>query len=317
MKRLNLIIGAVVAVFGISNICLAGGVGTTGAQFLKIDPSARPLGMGGAYSAVVDDSNAVFYNPAGIARLENREVSGTYLKYFQSVNYGSLAAVLPQGGKNVFGIGINYLGVGDIPKRSATDVSDPEGDDAPASTFGAMDTAVSIAYALRNPLPSVLEDMDLGVNLRFIYQTIDEESAFSVMLDIGAFYPVNDKLALALNIQNVGMGVKFKDESDALPLNIKVGAAYKPIAGLIIATDINEYIVDQLLYASVGAEYWIKEFVALRAGYKFGYDTASLGSTVGLSGGFGVRLGKMGLDYAFAPFGDLGDTHRVTYLIKF
>lgn len=299
----------------ISGISGAGGPGTTGAQFLKIDPAARPLGMGGAYSAVIDDSNAVFYNPAGIARQQEKEISGTYLKYFQEINYGSIAGVMPVKG-NVFGMGINYLGVSDIPKRGLDDVSDPEGDDDPADTFGAMDTAISVAFARKNAFPKVLEDLDLGANLRFIYQTIDEESAFSMMLDLGSYYPISTKLAFALNIQNIGMNVKYKDDSDPLPLNIKAGAAYKPLKGLTIACDINEYIIDELFYASIGAEYWIKGIVGLRAGYKYGYDTDSLGENVGLAGGVGFRYIGLGLDYTFAPFGELGDTHRVSFSAK-
>ena len=31
----------------------------------------RPLGMGGAFTAVADDSNAIFYNPAGLTQLED------------------------------------------------------------------------------------------------------------------------------------------------------------------------------------------------------------------------------------------------------
>lgn len=38
-------------------------------------------------------------------------------------------------------------------------------------------------------------------------------------------------------------------------------------------------------------------------------------STVGMAGGIGFRLYGMGLDYTFAPFGQLGDTHRVTFII--
>ncbi len=309
MKKLNLIL-AIMVVSGVVGISHSGGVGTTGAQFLKIDPSARPIGMGGAYSAVSDDSSAIFYNPAGIAHLKDKEISGTYLKYFQSINYGSLSGVMPLR-KGVFGVGINYLGVTDIEKRGTEDVDDKDGTSSPP-TFGAMDTAISLCYAVQNAVPAVLKNLDIGGNLRFIYQTIDEESAFSVMLDAGGYYSVNEKLSLALSIQNIGMAVKFKDEADPLPLNLKAGAAYKPLDGLTVACDINEYIIDELLYVSMGAEYWIKEIVAFRAGYKYGYDIDSLGEAVGFAGGFGLRYWGLRLDYSFAPFGSLGDTHRIT-----
>lgn len=36
----------------------------------------RPLGMGDAFVAVVDDRNALYYNPAGLARLEGAHLSG-------------------------------------------------------------------------------------------------------------------------------------------------------------------------------------------------------------------------------------------------
>lgn len=42
--------------------CFAKGRGTTGANFLKIDVGARPLGMGGAFVAVADDVNTIWSN---------------------------------------------------------------------------------------------------------------------------------------------------------------------------------------------------------------------------------------------------------------
>ena len=36
---------------------------------------ARPLGMGGAFTALSDDANALFYNPAGLANIKETRVS--------------------------------------------------------------------------------------------------------------------------------------------------------------------------------------------------------------------------------------------------
>src|SRR5438045_3246800 len=45
-------------------------VGSSGAVFEKIGVGARAAGMGGAYSALADDISALYWNPAGIARLK-------------------------------------------------------------------------------------------------------------------------------------------------------------------------------------------------------------------------------------------------------
>ena len=44
-------------------------VGTAGAQFLKIGTGARAVGMGEAFVAVADDASAIWWNPAGVARI--------------------------------------------------------------------------------------------------------------------------------------------------------------------------------------------------------------------------------------------------------
>ena len=44
----------------------------TGAAFLKIGTGARPAALGGAYTALADDVNAIYYNPGALARLQRR-----------------------------------------------------------------------------------------------------------------------------------------------------------------------------------------------------------------------------------------------------
>ena len=43
--------------------------GSSGSTFQKIWVGARSAGMGGAYSALADDITALYWNPAGIAKL--------------------------------------------------------------------------------------------------------------------------------------------------------------------------------------------------------------------------------------------------------
>src|SRR5688572_28460738 len=52
--------------------------GSSGATFQKIGVGARAAGMGGAYSAMADDVTALYWNPAGAARLQGINVAASY-----------------------------------------------------------------------------------------------------------------------------------------------------------------------------------------------------------------------------------------------
>src|SRR5437016_1052426 len=52
--------------------------GASGSVFSKIWVGARASAMAGAYTALADDISALYWNPAGIARLPGINVSATY-----------------------------------------------------------------------------------------------------------------------------------------------------------------------------------------------------------------------------------------------
>ena len=53
-------------------------VGSSGSLFQKIGVGARAAGMGGAFSALADDITALYWNPAGIARLKGERFGNLY-----------------------------------------------------------------------------------------------------------------------------------------------------------------------------------------------------------------------------------------------
>lgn len=291
---------------------IASDVGVTGAQFLKIGTGARPMGMGGAFGAIADDGYAAYWNPAGFAQLESSYLSTTYLDYFEDVDFGYLGYAMPYRTWGVIGLGISYLTLGDIEARTG-DTEQPTG------TFGADDICVTFSYARKEMFSASLPGLDLGANLKLIKQKIDDETAQTAAVDLGALYRTQiEPLTIAVNIQNIGQGQKFIKERDPLPLNVKVGGAYRFLDDtLITAVEIDQYIIDQKMYAGLGCEYWLMNLVALRTGYRHGYHTDSLGSVVGLTGGLSLRAFNFQLDYAFVPFGELGDTHRFSLSAKF
>ncbi len=291
----------------------ASGAGTTAANFLKVAMSPRAVSLAGAFSALTDDSGAVFVNPAGLAQFDEREIALDFSTYLQDAKMGNLSYAGVSGG-NRFGFGATFLTVGGIERRG---LSDSVGVVPELGTFGADDMAVTLAYAKKEIMPETLPRLDGGLAVKFIRSTIYTKSAFAVAADAGAIYRATDKMKISLALQNLGTKMKFEEEADPLPVCLRAGMAYKAGPNLNIAGEVAEYLQDEKIYPSVGAEYWFRKAFALRGGYKFGYDTANLGSEVGLSLGFGVKVAGLGVDYAFLPFGDLGSLHRFGLWLQF
>jgi hypothetical protein len=301
---------AAVAAAVLLSASLYAGVGTTGAQFLKIGPSARALAMGGAFGAVSDDVYGLYFNPSGIANAERTEISATYISYFADISYAYAGFVKPDTKMGAIGLAITNVGVSNIERRTA--------DTAEAiDKFGATDMAITLAWAKKDAVPQMIKDTSLGASLKVISSKLDTKSASAFAIDLAATHKVSEKVTTALVIQNISGGIKFDQVSDPLPLNLKLAGALKLNEKALVALDLDQGISDSKLYASLGAEYWVVKQLALRVGYKYGYATSNLGTTVGLGVGIGFRMWECGLDYAFVPFGDLGDTHRVSLSYRF
>lgn len=89
-------------------------VGTTGAQFLEVGVSPRADAVGGAFTAIADDASAVYYNPAGLVQLENRQVMVSLIDYPADISYSFVGVALPLGFGGVLGIGYYGLDAGEI-----------------------------------------------------------------------------------------------------------------------------------------------------------------------------------------------------------
>ncbi|MBI4385818.1 MAG: PorV/PorQ family protein [Elusimicrobia bacterium] len=279
----------------------AAGVGTTGATFLKVGVGARPLAMGGAFSALADDANAIYWNPGALAEVQKRDVTASYNALFKDENQGFLAFATPlRDNMGTLGVGLNYLTITDIEKRAA----DTESAD---STFSNQNFALMASYGRAG----LLDGLSLGGNLKYIRETLDTFSGNAVAIDLGALYKTGiENLTAGFTIQNLGT----KIGPDPLPLLVKGGAAYKLFnQRLAVASDFDWLAMDKRAYLGFGAEFWAHKALAIRAGYQAGRAQDRLSSSmVGTSFGMGLKMDRFSMDYAFLPFGNLGDTHRVT-----
>ena len=301
----GLLMGMALCVFLVAG-AQADGVGTTGANFLKVGVGARPLAMGSAFSALADDANAINWNPAAMSEIKQRNVTASYNSLLKDQNQGFLAYAAPSSqSKGAFGVGLNYLIVSNIEKRAGdTETAD--------STFNNSNFALVGSYGR----PVLIDGLSLGVNLKYIRTMLDTFSGNAMALDAGALYHTGiPNLAAAFTLQNFGSRIG----PDPLPFLFKGGAAYKLFGQrLVLASDLDWQVTDQRAYWDIGGEFWAHKQLALRFGYQFGRGQDRLNSSmVGIGFGFGLKFERVNMDYAFLPFGNLGDTHRITFGMNF
>jgi len=124
--------------------------------------------------------------------------------------------------------------------------------------------------------------------------------------------------ALGLVFQNIGTKMKFVDEEDSLPINIRLGGAYKVKDKWIVSLDVSAPI-DNEINGGIGVENNYKLSDNVNVAWRIGYNTKTtdVGGLGGYSLGLGGNFKRYRVDYAFVPFGDLGDTHRISIGISF
>jgi len=279
-------------------------VGTNSAEFLKIGAGARATGMGEAFTAVADDATAMHYNPAGIARLTRRELNGMHLQYFLDVNYDTISYIHPLA-SGVLGVNYIYLIKSDLERTE----SDGAGRFTRMGTFSFSDECLTVSYA-----KVLYEKLSWGVTIKGIRERIDTDSAFGAAVDFGVLR--SDRLSYGLAAQNLGTPIKFDDEGFLPPMSLRLGASYKIFDGkLLVASDADlEYAGRPSVNA--GIEFDPFGVIIFRGGYRYFAGGYRLDRWHGVSGGIGIRFRGYQVDYAFVPYGFLGDTHRISLRIR-
>jgi hypothetical protein len=284
--------------------------GTSGASFLKLASGARASAMAGAFSAVPNGgSDAVYWNPAVLSRIDRKEASFMYSSYLEDISYGWASYAMPLRGYGVIGAGLQYLSYGDLYE---TDIFGN-----PSYDVSMYDMALYLSYADSFEFPGY-GTLNYGLSLKYIYSKI-EDSASAIAFDGGFLFSLKDKLtSFALVLQNAGTGLQYDLTSDPLPFVFKIAASRILFENLIVDVDLN-IPSDNDIFPALGAEYKLNvnqdADVFIRAGYTG--RAKDLPGFSGFNAGFGVQFLDYFFDYAFSPYGDLGSAHRISAGIKF
>ena len=279
--------------------------GTRAMTFLKIGIGAKAMGMGESHVAATDDLYASYWNPAGLARIQQPQLALMHNEWFAGINHQFIGFALPVGDIGTVGASANYLSFGELQGR------DRDGNET--TIFRPYDLALIVSYA-----NAVTSNLAFGANAKFLREQIADESGTGIAFDFGGLYTFPElPLALGFNAQHVGPRVQFVEEAFGLPFTFRFGAAYQPWSDAFMLTADVVRPSDNDITTGVGAAYTIADILQLRTGYKYKLGGNDLGGTSGLTGGFGLTLRRFQIDYALVPFGVLGLTHRFSLVANF
>jgi hypothetical protein len=333
-KFLVFLLSAQLACFvGVAQSAEFNNVGTSGAQFLKLDVDARVVGLGGANVAVTRGAMALYYNPAGIADMEENSLAFSYTDWIADISYNYLAYARPISGFGNVGVHVAFLTMGDMER---TTLEQPDGT---GEMFGANSWVVGISNAHQ-----LTNRFSFGITAKYIQEKISDLTSGSVAFDFGTLYYTGFRtLRIAMSTRNFGTDGKFggtelettldqdndpttapvevrlTTESHPLPLAFRVGIAYDfefSENSKLLATLDGYNTRDQGQQGSIGFEYAWQERLAVRAGYKL--DTDEEG--VALGGGYNFDIsgfGVLGVNYAWSDLGRLENAHRFSASLTF
>ena len=271
--------------------------------------------MGGAFVGVADDASSVFWNAAGIARIDpgKSELSLNHANWPADLSFDQIAYVfhirrIP----GAFAVHARALTMQPMLVRTAYQ---PEPDPRTGETFDAGMMTLGLTYAR-----SFTDKFSAGVTANYITEGLAEFTQQAVAFDVGTMYDVGTLgMRIGMSISNIGSQITFIERSARMPSIFRVGTSavlmQRGNQKLIAAVEFS-HPPDNAERLNVGTEYSFRKFVFLRGGYGFNYDSEGLAAGVG----FRMPVSSMGVatvDYAFTDMKDLGGVHRLSLSFLF
>jgi len=257
--------------------------------------------MGGAFTAIADNADAPYWNPAGLGFVHDQEINTMQTRLSTDADHYYISYVKPLG-KGTLGVSWIQVGVGAITQTSAT--VDAWNEVQNLNVFSYFSNAFLFSYGL--PLnPNISVGMTAKYLTSDMFQ-IQGGQAYGYSLTPAVLIELRNKLRIGLKIDEIineqswGTGTIEK-----VPAKARLGLAYtEPKANSTFALDLGQ-TMDSTYSTEISAGYeWAKDGLALRAGYA---DAA-------LTAGVGFRSGVAQIDYAYVQQASLSrdNVHRIS-----
>lgn len=316
MKKSTLyILIVVIVLFCTVGLFAEGSIGTSGATFLELGVGSKPLAMGEAFTAEINDINTIYYNPAGLASIKYPVLSIFHNELILDSRFENVTVAFPLYG-GWFGLSNSLFWV------PAFDKIDIEGETTGKVQFYNGVFSPAFAYDFGS--------FYLGGSVKYIYQRIDTLFVNSFAVDAGIlkgmylYSPFDSPIRnfhMGLSILNVGTKVK----DDPLPRMIRAGVSYKPTKWFGINLDMTEnfinssdlydftYLFEESFRVNTGFELNYMEIIFLRAGWRFN-DAGKY--SMGFGFNYAIGNTAFSIDTSYSDNGIFGPVYSLNLKFK-
>jgi hypothetical protein len=272
--------------------------GTTVFAFLKLPRNANQAALA---NLTTFDKNLSFTNTAVLGFADHYDIQVSKAIHFQNTGYNSFNFAMPY--KNL-GLSLSYFGFdyGEFDRYT----EDSSGDYIENGTFGAGDSCMQAGLGY-----CITDILSLGTDIKYIFTNIDSVKMNGLAFGLSVFLSSNDKWSLALGLENIGPKV----DGYMLPSNVYLSYANKIIEPCQLGVELKSFF-DNTMWLKTAIEVGVGESFILRGGYNWALtnDNSSLGSWYqrNLSLGFGLKINIIRIDYAWLPYGELGNSNIIS-----
>jgi tetratricopeptide (TPR) repeat protein len=275
-------------------------------QFLNYGVGGRAMAMGGAYYGISDDASAAYWNPAGLAQLQRKELTTMQATLFAQTKLTYFSYAHPTKGGSTFALSMTQLAGSGFENVSA--VFDPNtGQTTSVQTngnFNDQQQAIALSWA-----KNVTETVLFGMNVKQVTRKLAGSSDSTKALDLGMMKTMGASYRLGLGVQNV-FAQTTGDTQDKYPATIKIGNSVRLFKErLTLALDADK-VLNGPTDLRFGGEYWVSRWFAFRFGL------LGLPSIQEEDFGFGLNFKNFTLDVA-QGIHDLGSSTRFSVTFRF
>jgi len=172
--------------------------------FADVGLGLRPIGMGGAYTALARDENAARWNPSLLADVRDPVAGFNWAKQFNAIGYSYVSASYPVGKK--LGVGAYFISAGDEVYSEST---------------------IGLAAGVKGDLLRLPEKFHFGGTVKIYMTSFGDDASGGVNRVTGSSSGFGLDLAASMQVtEQIGFSVVARDVVNAISWDSSVDGGY-------------------------------------------------------------------------------------------